>query len=95
MADEDLVRWASKAMGGTHVTFDRSMGAWYTEARGLRVIQVLTKIRPFVIGEKAPMVEGVMRFGKYVISKERPCFEFESESILRRRLESFKQRNLL
>jgi hypothetical protein len=95
MVDEDIVRWASKVMGGTHVTFDRSMGAWYTEARGSRAIQVLTRIQPFVIGEKATMVECVLRFGKYVVSNERPCTECESESILKRRLESLRQRGLL
>ncbi len=70
MADEFLVRWASIVMGETHVTFDKSVGAWYTEARGLRAILVLTRIRHFIRGEKAAMVDCILRSGKYIVSKK-------------------------
>jgi len=69
MVDEQIVKWASKVMGGTHVSFDRGFGAWYTEARGSRVIGVLKCIRPFIKGEKIVMVNCILKHGKYVISK--------------------------
>ena len=35
MADEVIVRWASMVMGETHVSFDKSVGAWYTKPGAL------------------------------------------------------------
>jgi hypothetical protein len=95
MADESLVRWASTAMGETHVTFDKSVGAWYTEARGLRAIIVLTLIRSFIRGEKKMMVDCILKNGKYVVSNDRPCVDCETKFILERRIKGLKNRGLL
>jgi hypothetical protein len=79
MTDELLVRWASKVMGETHVSFDKSVGAWYTEARSLRAIIVLTQIQRFIRGEKSGMVDCILKSGTYVISKERPYVDCETK----------------
>jgi len=95
MVDEPLVRWASKVMGGTHVSFDRSVDAWYTEARGLRAVEVLRRVRPLIRGEKIGMVDCILRHGKYIVSRKRPCSSFESRFLMRKRLERSKQDGLL
>ena len=95
MTDELLVRWASKVMGETHVTFDKSVGAWYTGARGLRAIIVLTKIRSFIRGEKQAMVDRILKNGKYVVSDERPCVECETKFISERRISALRIRGPL
>lgn len=95
MVDELLVRWASKVMGGTHVSFDKSVGAWYTEARGPRVIEVLDCIRPLVRGEKVGMVNCILRHGKYVISRRRTCNYYESRFISTKRIRKLMKRGLL
>jgi hypothetical protein len=95
MADEAIIRWASNAMGGTHVTFDKSVGAWYTEATRLRAIAVLIRVRSFVIGEKSIMIDCILHHGKYVISDERPCTECETRPIMERRIADLKSRGLL
>jgi len=95
MVDEQLVRWASKAMGGTHVTFDKSVGAWYIEAAGVRAFAVLTRVGRYIIGEKARMIDCVLRRGKYVTSDERPCTDCETKSIMERRIANLKNRKLL
>jgi len=95
MADEVIVRWASNAMGGTHVTFDKSVGAWYTEAVGVRAIAVLNRLRPFIIGEKTIMIDCIIRHGKYVISDERPCTDCETNPIMERRIANLKLRGLI
>ncbi len=95
MVDESLVRWASKIMGGTHVSFDRSVGAWYTEARGLRVIEVLHRIRPFVRGEKIEMVDCILSHGKYMVSELRPCGEYETGLTAAKRIRKLKTPGLL
>jgi hypothetical protein len=95
MADETIIRWASKAMGGTHVTFDRTVGAWYTEASGARAVAVLARVRPFVIGEKTVMIDCILRNGKYIVSEERPCMDCESTALMERRIADLRHRGLL
>jgi hypothetical protein len=95
MADEQIVRWASKVMGGSHVTFDKSVGAWYTEVAGVRAIAVLERIRPFIRGEKEAMIDCMLAHGKYVISAERPCIDCETKSVSERRIANLRQRGLL
>jgi hypothetical protein len=95
MADEQLVRWASRVMGGSHVTFDKSMGAWYTEVTGVRAIAVLQRIRPFIRGEKEAMIDCILAHGKYVISADRPCVNCETRSVAEKRIADLKERGLL
>jgi len=95
MADEQLIRWASRVMGGSHVTFDKSVGAWYTEVTGIRAIAVLARIRPFICGEKEAMIDCMLAHSKYVISVDRRCVDCETKSVSVRRIADFKQRGLI
>jgi len=95
MCDEAIIRWASDAMGGTHITFDKTAGAWYTEASGARAIVVLRRIRPFIIGEKTTLIDCMLSEGKYVRSQVRPCVECESNATAMMRIANLKRRGLL
>ena len=95
MVDEVVIRWASKVMGGTHVTFDKSVGAWYTESTGKRALAVLSRIRPYIFGEKAAIIDCIIANGDYIVSQERPCIDCESKSMAEKRIEDLKRRGLL
>jgi len=95
MCDEAIIRWASEAMGGTHVTFDKTVGAWYTEASGARAIAVLSRVRPFIVGEKTSLIDCMLSQGKYVRSRDRPCIDCESTATVERRIADLRQRGLL
>jgi len=95
MADEAIVRWAAAAMGGVHVNFDKSVGAWTTEARGIRAITVFMRVRSYIIGEKTAMIDCILKNGSYVVSRTRPCMDCESERLRDLRIADFRHRGLI